>query len=105
MPRKHTPPPTFSTWLSQAKPGERLVYHIDGAAKPDDRLWTAAWDAHLEGKVALFQKRDGGRLHYIAQRLSPKAKRLLAGWDRVIRVLNGQTPYQAGFLQSLPRSI
>ena len=77
MPRsRKTPPVTFVTWLKQAKPGEQLVYHA-GGNRPDDRLFIDAWEAHLEGKVLLVQKREAGRLNYLAIRISPRATRFL----------------------------
>lgn len=83
-PRTKLPPISFTTWLKSSKPGEALTYHMDGS-RPDDRLFIAAWEAHMHGTVALFQKRVNGVLHYLAVRLSPRSTRFMAWAPRQVQ--------------------
>lgn len=82
MPRSKTPEPTFKNWLASAKPGEVLTYHI-ASKHPNDKLFIAAWEAYVEDKVALFQKRVDGVLHYVAVATSPRIRRFLARAPRL----------------------
>lgn len=70
-------PGNFSFWLSRAKPGQKLIYHIGNLAaerhkiiangqtrvvEPLNSVATEAWEAYQKGYVALAQKRLGENL-------------------------------------------
>lgn len=81
-------PEKYRNWFRQAKPGDRVVYHVGGhlfGLSKDHPVVreTArrAYDDALQGDVFLCQRRVSfGVFEYIAIKLSPRARRMFRSW-------------------------
>jgi hypothetical protein len=57
----------FLSWLRTAATGEKIKYHI-GKHIVGSKTGRTAMDAYDDGKVILFQKREGTQYGYWAQK-------------------------------------
>lgn len=71
------PTANFYRWLALAKSGERYQYHTgflmddreNPGAKQLNKLADSVWGAYELGSVRLFQKRDGEKSNYLAEKV------------------------------------